>query len=325
MSRLSQIVRAIEPHPGEHFKDKIIAVSLAFVVWFAVNTEETQPAIFQTVPVSFMNLPPNLALAGDLPDTLAVWVTASPRDLQRVTAGALSPEIDLSNARVGENFYPILPQDLDAPVGVTVDRIEPSQITVTLEERLEKRVPVSAVISGEPAPGFEVEVRATTPEEVRIIGPRSQVAALERIPTSMVDVSGRRESFTQRVTLNAGNLVEVIGPRTVELRIEIVESAATAQFDGVSVEVINSPYRVDVNPEQLSVVLSAPQSVLDRVDVERMRMVIDAEGLQPRVEDYLLEPTVQFEQEGLSEAIEVIGIAPQRRINVHVYNQPSRQ
>jgi hypothetical protein len=89
--------------------------------------------------------------------------------------------------------------------------------------------------------------------------------------------------------------------------------------------VINSAFRTAVNPQQLSVVLSAPPSVLEQVDVERLRMVIDAEGLQPRNEDYLLEPRVQFGQEALSEQIEVISMYPQRRVNVRIFNGPSRQ
>jgi hypothetical protein len=71
--------------------------------------------------------------------------------------------------------------------------------------------------------------------------------------------------------------------------------------------------------------LGAPPSVLEQIDIQRMRLVIDAEGLQPRAGDYLLEPTVQFEQEGLAESIEVIDMYPQRRINVRVYSQPARQ
>ena len=48
MSTLRNIARAVEPHPGEHFKDKIIAVSLAFMMWFAVNSEETIPQFFSS-------------------------------------------------------------------------------------------------------------------------------------------------------------------------------------------------------------------------------------------------------------------------------------
>jgi YbbR domain-containing protein len=320
-----RLVRAIEPHPGEHFKDKIIAVMLAFLVWFAVNTEESYPQIFPAVPVSTTNLPPDLALAADVRDTVTVWVSGPQRDLQRVTSGMLSPRIDLSTAEEGENIFPISAEDLNAPRGVSVTAVEPSEIRVELEHKEQKSVPVSPVTGGEPAEGFQVVGRSTTPDQVVINGPRSAVAGTERIPTSTVDVSGRRESFSQRIGLEPPEHLTIIGPRTVELRIEITERAVTARFNDIAVEVVNSDFRVAVNPPQLSVLLGAPPSVLEQIDIQRMRLVIDAEGLQPRAGDYLLEPTVQFEQEGLAESIEVIDMYPQRRINVRVYSQPARQ
>lgn len=320
-----KLVRAIEPHPGEHFKDKIIAVTLAFLVWFAVNTEPSIPQIFEAVPVSTVNLPADLALASDVRDMVTVWVTGSQRDLQRVTSGMLSPRIDLSSARAGENIFPISEQDLNPPRGVSVTSIDPPEIRVELEQKEQKTVAISPVTAGEPADGYQVVGRITAPEQVVISGPRSLVAATERINTSTVDVSGRRETFSQRVGLEPPDHLDVAGARTVELRIEISERAVNARFDDITVEVINNAYRVAVNPQQLSLLLSAPPSVLEQIEVEELRLVIDVQGLQPRAEDYLLEPTVQFGRENLADRIEVIDMYPQRRINVHVYNQPARQ
>lgn len=319
-----RLLRVIEPHPGEHFKDKIIAVTLAFLVWFAVNNEQTYPRIFQAVPVSTVNLPPGLAFVADMRDTVTVWVSGSDRDLQRVTQGMLSPRVDLSTAVEGENVFPLSTEDLNAPTGVQVTSIEPAEIRVELEARVERTVPVSPVTAGEPADGYEVVGRSTAPEEATIAGPRSVIEATERLPTSLVDVSGRNESFRQRVALEPPDFVEVPGPRTVELRIEIAETSMTEQFDGVIVDVVNGHFRIAVNPQRLSVVLSGPPSVLAQIDAQQIRMVIDADSLQPRAEDYVLEPTVQLDQDGLAELIELIGVYPQRRVNVHVFNQPGR-
>ncbi len=325
MSIARRILRTIEPHPGEHFKDKAIAVGLALMLWLAVNAEETVLQIFQAVPVDVANLPAGLAIAEPWDDVATVWARGSQGDLRDLTAGLLSQTIDLSDAVVGDNFYTLLDGDRAAPRGIQIERVDPPQIRIVLEERMEREVPVSAMTSGEPATGFQVVGRRTDPETVTVAGPRSAIFAMERVTTTAVDVSGRRESFQQAVTLVSGNpFIELPQPRTVQLSIDIVEQALSDQFDGVPVEVVNNEYRVTVNPDVLSVVLSAPPSVLEQVDVGRMRMVVDVEGLEPRREDYLLEPQVEFEQEGLVDLVEVIAILPQRRINVHVYDQPGR-
>lgn len=326
MSRLRRFIRAIEPHPGEHFKDKLIAVGLALVVWFGVNDPETLQQVFQAIPVGTVNLPEHLAFAGEVEDTLTVWVNGSESDLDGVFLGRLSPEIDLSNAVAGENFYQILPEDVRTPSGVSITTIDPAQIRIMLEAKQQKSVRVAAVTSGEPAPGYEVVGRSTDPETALVSGPRSLVEALEQILTSTVDLSGKRGPFTQTVTLVPGSrLITLPQQRTVELRIEIVEQAISEQFDGIEVVVINNRFQVTVNPQVLGVVLSGPPSVLAELDVARMRMVIDAAELEPRAEDYRIAPTVEFEQAALGERVEVEALYPQRRINVHVFQQPARR
>ena len=325
MSTLRHIIRAIEPHPGEHFKDKLIAVGLALVVWFAVNNEETLPGFFQAVPVRLVNLPDDLARAADLQYTLTVEVNGSRRDLERVSPGLLSPQIDLSDALAGDNIYQILAADLRTPAGVSVIQIDPASINIQLETRQQKLVRVAAVTSGEPAPGYEVVGRSTDPETALVSGPRSLVEALEQVLTSTVDLSGKTETFTQMVTLRPGSLIGLPQQRTVELRIDIVERAINEQFDDIAVVVINNRFQVTVNPQVLGVVLSGPPSVLAELDVAQMRVVIDAAELEPLANDYLIEPTVEFDQIALGERVEVVALYPQRRINVHVFQQPARQ
>ncbi len=324
MSVLRTIIRTIEPHPGEHFKDKAIAVSLALMLWVVV-AGEGELRIVQDVPVQHVKLPAGLAIAAPWEDAVTVRARGLRAELDNLTPGLLSPTIDLSGAVLGDNFFPLEDADLGAPRGVEIVGIDPAQILIVVEEKVEKEVIVAAVTSGEPAPGFQVVGRRTEPETVVVAGPKSLVDGLERVITSNVDITGRRRPFLQAVTLIPEDpLIELPQRRTVQLSIDIVEQTVNEQFDGVRVVVINNDLRVTVNPQELSVVISAPPSVLDQIDVERMQMVINAGGLEPRREDYLLEPQVQFEQEGLAELVEVIAILPQRRINVHVYDQPER-
>jgi YbbR domain-containing protein len=326
MSTWWRILKTIEPHPSEHFKDKAIAVGLAFLLWMAVSAEDIVPEIFTNVPVSLERIPPGLVVADAWDDTLSIRVNGSTRDLRDVSAGQLSPVIDLSDARAGENIFPLLPDDFPVPRGIEITRIEPEQIRVVLENRAEKEVEVSPIVEGEPETGYEVSARIASPERVLISGPWSLLETIDRVRTTHVDVSGWRESFTRNVSLVPPSpFIELPARRTVELTIEISEQAVTQQFDGVPVEVVNSRYRVAVNPRQLNVVLSGPPSALEQIRVENLVLVVDGEGLQPRAADYRLAPELQFEPEELGESLEVIAIYPQREIDVHVYPQPGRQ
>ena len=325
MSRWRRVLKAVEPHPGEHFKDKAIAIALALLLWVAVAADVPVQQIFQGVPVSIVNPPTDLAIAEEWNEIITVWVSGSERDLGGVTAGRLSTQLDLSDATAGDN--PFFLEDLiPAPSGVEVLRADPSQIHIVLEARVDKLVDVSPVVAGEPAFGYEVVGKTTNPPLVSVSGPSSLLDLLDRVDTATVDVAGRRNSLTQTVTLLPPHpLIELPRERSVLLNIEILERAVNKQFDAVQVVVINNEYQVDVNPAELSVVLRGPRSLLDQVQVESLRMVIDAEGLAPRLEDYLREPQLMFDPVELGESLELYSIYPQRRINVHVYDRARRQ
>jgi hypothetical protein len=81
---------------------------------------------------------------------------------------------------------------------------------------------------------------------------------------------------------------------------------------------------VAVNPDHLLVFLRGPPSLLEQIDGEMLRLVIDAAELTPQAEDYLIAPSIDFVQEGFGELIELVTTYPQRQINVHVFDQRAR-
>ena len=321
--RLRRVLRAIEPHPGEHFKDKAIALGLAFVLWFVINAEEAVTEFFENVPVNLENRPLDLAIAAEWAETIDIRVRGSTRAMSNLTTGRLSPTIDLTIAGPGENIFPLFGDNIPVPSGVTVERINPDRIVIILENRVEKLVAISPVVSGEPAAGYEVVGKTTDPEYAWLSGPSSLLESIERIPTQTVDVSGRQESFTQTVPLLSNEFIELTRERTTALTIEIRERAVTAVFDGLEIDVIGSAYRVDVNPQLIGVELSGPASVLNELREGSLRVIVDATGLEPRREDYRIEPQVVFDPPELAASIEVEHFTPQSYIDVHVYNTPS--
>ncbi|MFQ5742641.1 MAG: YbbR-like domain-containing protein [Acidobacteriota bacterium] len=319
------LLRAIEPSPGENFNLKVVALGLALLLWVAVNGEESVP-IIQSAPVELVNLPPGLALADEYRESVDVRIRGSARRIRDLTPGVVRVRLDLSNAHAGENTMVLSDEFIAVPLGLEVTRVNPAEIHLLLEERVEATVPILSVIEGEPAAGYEVVAKRLQPSVALVNGPRSRVAHLDRLRTQTVDVTGLKQSFSQRVAIRSEDpFVELAEEREVQLTIEIREAAVTVQYDGVEVIVINSPYRVDINPRQIGVIVSGPPSVLEDFDKQHLRAAIDAEGLEPRREDYLIEPVVNFEPASLADVLEVIAITPQRRLNVHVYPSERRR
>lgn len=319
-----QLLLAIEPHPREHFRLKLIAVGLALALWASLHTggPSLLPAM-QSAPIELLNIPPDLALSSEVPETVDVTLRGRQSRIGAVTSTDIRVRIDLSDGHAGENLVDVM-DNVSVPSDFEVERVQPAQLRIILEEEVEALRPVVSVIEGEPAPGYEVSSRRLDPESARIRGPRSRVADVEQLRTEAVNITGRTESFSQQVALQAdSSFVTLPEDREVQLNIEIREIPEVRDFQGLQVEVINSPYRVQVNPEIIGVRLRGPPSVLDELTVDDLRAVIDASGLEPQAEDYLVTPQIRFEAAELDEeALTLEEILPQRRLNVHVYDTP---
>jgi len=320
------LIRAIEPYPRENFRLKAIALLLALLLWVGVNSVESELQFIPDVPVEPVNLPDDLAYADEWQRTIVVTLRGSPRRLQEVRAGQIGPQIDLSAARAGENIIPLGAEDLRLPLGTQVESIVPREITVVLEERVVAAIPISSVVEGEPATGYEVTGKILDPPTAWVSGPRSRVDGLDHVQTQMVNVAGRQDSFTQVVALRSGDpFIELTSDLEADLTIVIRERAINMQYDGVPVAVVNSEFRVDINPQEIGVVISGPPSILADFSIENLVVEIDAAGLDPRADDYLVEPRISFQPEILGESLSIIALTPQRRINVHVYPTPAQR
>lgn len=316
-----QVLLAVEPYPREHFKLKLVALGLALLLWASLNTGELIPFGMQSSPIELLNIPPDLALASEVPETVEVTLRGRRARMGDLTSADVRVRIDLSDAHAGTNIVPLGPDNVRIPSEFNLERVQPAELEIVLDEEIERVRPILSVIEGEPAAGYEVATRRLQPESARVRGPRSHVEALEELRTEAVNISGRTETFSQQVALQADSaFVDLVEEREVQLTVGIREISGVREFMGLPVEVVNSSFRVRVNPDTIGVRLRGPPSVLDELTVEDLRAVIDASDLQPREEDYLIAPQIRFEAADLTEALELVAILPQQRLNVHVYD-----
>jgi hypothetical protein len=312
-------------HPLEHLNLKILALALAIVLWSLVP-DTSVPHIVRGVPVLLENIPTELALAEPFNATVDVLVTGTVLRTRDILPGELSPRLDMFGAFAGDNVITLAPGDIPTRLGVSVDRIQPAQVRIMLDDRLVAELPVSPVVEGTPAEGFDLYEATAEPASVRVSGPRSAIEGLSSVPTEVISVAGRSETLTRSVAVVADNpVVSVEGSPTVQLTLTIEEVAITSQIEGVSVTVVNATRRVVVNPELIGVVLRGPPSVLRSLTPENILATIDAGGLEPRADDYRVVPDIEIVPETVARRVEVIAITPQRRIDVHVFDQPAER
>ncbi len=253
---------------------KGLSLGLALLLWVAIAGEKSSE-MGMTVQLEMQNFPKDLELTGETVNQVEVRLRASPGIIQRLGPGDVSAQIDLSGAGEGERFVHLTPETIRVPFGITVVKVTPAILTLSLEFTLQKEVPVRPRLLGSPAEGFEVaEVRAR-PATARIAGPRSRVREIESVFTEPVRVEGARGDVTEIVALGAEDpVLRILEAPRAEVTARVRERHDTLRLENLELSVrggagVARPARVDV-------VLEGPASIVARVQPDQVRPYVTA-------------------------------------------------
>jgi YbbR domain-containing protein len=117
-----------------HWELKLAALALAFALWVFVMTSEKADLVLAAA-VELDGIPAGLMLVGDRPDSVDVQLHGLRAILARVGPEHVRARVNLAGARPGEVVVRLVPDQIDVPSGVTVLRVSPSRLRVTLEAK----------------------------------------------------------------------------------------------------------------------------------------------------------------------------------------------
>jgi len=303
---------------------KGFALVLAVGLW-SVVPDPSVLHIVPGVPVQLDAIPGDLALAEAVAVTLDVSLRGSALRTRDLRPGELAPLIDMFDMFEGDNTVLLTPDMIDVPFGVTVESIDPSRLTISLERRVRRDLAVNVVVEGSPHGDYQIYDKLVEPATVPVSGPASRMAELDTIATETVGVTGRQDSLVRTVqVIPEDPRLRLEGASEVQVTIAIAERPINFQLQGIEVNIAGAVSRVVVNPAVIGVVLEGPPSVIANLTPENFIATIDVEGLAPRAEDYRIEPVIRLEPAELSRRVRVIAITPQRSLDVHVFAEPQR-
>jgi YbbR domain-containing protein len=216
---------------SEHWELKLVAVVVAFTLWFFVATSEHAQLGLAT-PVEYVGLSPELVVVTGQRESVDVQVRAV-----RSVAARLGPEtvrvrVDLTGLQQGETVVQLTPSDVQLPAGATVTRITPARLPLTVAAAATGSANVVPQLRGAPAPGYTIQRVRVQHSALSIKGPRSTIESRGEISTLPVDVSGSRRTVTQSVGLMLPASIYLTGARTVEVTVEIAEDGMSQQEPG---------------------------------------------------------------------------------------------
>ena len=211
-------------HPFRNLGLKVLALGLGGLLWFTLSGQQVERTI--RAPIEYVNKPPALEIEGDLTDTVFVHVRGTDSQIGRITPGDIHALIDLAGFNaVTRGTFALPKEQIVVPFGVEVLRVDPPEVTLTLERSGSWVVPVVPDIVGTPAAGFVRGAVKVDPATVEVIGPESQGKLLDHATTARIAIEGATAAVTQTVNITVpGSSLRLRGSFAAHVTIAIVRA-----------------------------------------------------------------------------------------------------
>jgi len=222
------------------------------------------------VPVKFSDMPAGLIQTDFYTRNIEVRVRGTQGQIHRVEALNLTYLVDLYAdlsadpadvaAFIPPAFYsiPVIKERLLTPPGVEIIHVQPAYISVELDRKEIRRLPVKVVLTGEPAKGYEVAHTKSEPAAVVLTGPESLFKKMTDIQTKPVDITGADADFEKTGSLNIDSLGENTDVPLVAVKVSIKEKIITQIYREVPVSIRNGPPSVQISPHEIQITLKGP-------------------------------------------------------------------
>jgi len=204
---------------------KLIALFLAFVLWFVVSAprrERVSEKAF-AAPVVFIGMPRDLVITTPVPDTVNVRMRGRVSELRSLSSANLEVTVDLGWATPGDATITLRPQAINAPPDVEVISIDPNKLRFRVEQLRQRVVPVRPFLVGNLPARYVAGEPTVLPESALISGPASQVRKINEVATERIIMTGRTETFTQNAAVVSDSpLVHVVEPLSVQVTVPVL-------------------------------------------------------------------------------------------------------
>ena len=185
----------------QNFIIKFFSVVFAIFLWLHVVAKGTTEVNF-VVPLELRDIPEGMMVVGDVPGYVDVRIQGQEGLIRRLAIKDISAFVSLTDARSGEQFFPLSTSNVSVPGTLKVASVTPSEVRLRLEKLTRRELRVKAELTGTPAPGFKVYKVAILPENVTATGPESSLKRVKFISTASIDIDGVSAGFDRVVPLD---------------------------------------------------------------------------------------------------------------------------
>ncbi len=300
---------------------KVLSIGAAFLLFLFTNVSQLEER-YVTVPLD-VRLNSTMAVSASIPSTVRIGIRGDQELISALRTEQFIAYVDLNSIDNPGTYERPVEAELvgeAAQLDSLEIRVEPYELKVQLEERVQRRIEIIPQFSGEPAYGYELGRTVLQPSMVEIQGPESVVSELRAVRTEAVSLSGRRDDFDVRVRVIRPNLfVRFSGIDIVDIRGVMQAVVSEKQMQNLSVQLSNLAEGMRLSSVAPSGSLSVRGELLVLEDAENttLQLRADASGIRfPGEYSLPVVPLVPENVEVLSYEPRTIDVVIERSGNV---------
>jgi YbbR domain-containing protein len=271
-------------------------------------TVQLDPLKTRVVPVDVQYPPPPEGLGVGTPVVEPAMVTVSgPASVVDTVVSARADVVIQASGISVDQEVQLVPVDALGNAVSPVNLLPPTAL-VTLpvfQDLRSKTLPVSPVITGNPAPGFEVAAVTVEPTVVTVEGDAEQLATLTRVDTEPVSTNGASADFEVDVELAVPAGIVPVDAETVHVTVELRPVTATRSFES-GLRLVGTQPDLVYAPGVDRVFLTVGGSVADLDRLSGSTIVVDLDVSDLGVGTFDVPPSVD-----LPAGVTVVSIDPE--------------
>ena len=255
----------------------------------SVVSVQLDPLITKIVPVEIERgeVPDNLEVGSETATPGTVTVRGPKTIVDQVVAARADVVIQPSGIDVDEDVA-LIPVDSVGDARSPAD-VSPTTARVVIRvfsDPKTRTLPVSPVVTGTPASGFEIDSISVDPSAVTVQGDADPLAALARVDTAPVSISGLSETQTFETALALPEGIEAVDAGPIQVTVSFRPVTESRSYS-VGLQLVGTAPGLAYTPSTPSVLLSVGgnPAALDAVSPSTTLAQLDVTGLEPGTYD----------------------------------------
>ena len=285
--RMQKILEFVPGFIRNDFLRKLIALFFAILVWQRVYNQIAEPDTLRDIPVK-ITLPGTLERLNDVPLKVNMKIKAPRRIKNNLSVNDIHINIKIDEPAVEKNplviSHRIDPaKDIVMPSGIHIVQIEPEIISINVDRKISKTVPVKLTYSGMLMEGYSYRLVSLIPNQVVITGPQSIIQQMKEIKTEPVPLRKENvEDFECSVDLVVKDNV-IASRQKITAQFEIFKKYDVREFNDIPIKPFGSPLtpaKAILTPDKAFIIVDGVKKSVEIMNENQLHPFVDISGLK---------------------------------------------